>query len=85
MEKSNKMEPVKWIFMQEKLIKNIELRFVFFTSHRMLDQRDHRVHRGEVVVVVDHAESGVVGGVPDLHTDRDSTAEGRASEKTLTP
>lgn len=67
MEKSNKMKPVKWIFMLEKLIKNIELRFVFFTSHRMLDQRDHRVHRGEVVVVVDHAESGVVGGVPDPH------------------
>ena len=33
----------------------------------MLEQRDHRVHRGEVVVVVGHAESGVVGGIPDPH------------------
>ena len=33
----------------------------------MLDQRNHRVHRGEVGVVVGHADSGVVVGVPDPH------------------
>ena len=35
----------------------------------MFDQRDHRVHRGEVGVVLGHAESGVVWGRPrSTHT-----------------
>ena len=36
----------------------------------MFDQRDHRVHRGEVGVVLGHAESVVVWGRPRSGTVR---------------